>query len=87
MTPSTPVSSHSASALSRRGFMVLGGIGMCGACRVRVDNNIRFACVDGPEFDGHKVDFDNMMMRMKAFKEREDHDRHVCRIGLSNGAH
>ena len=53
---------------------------------VTVDGKTRFVCVDGPEFDGHKVDFDNMMMRMKAFKEREDHDRHVCRIGLSNGA-
>ena len=66
--------------------IMIDGTGMCGGCRVTVDGKTRFVCVDGPEFDGHKVDFDNMMMRMKAFKEREDHDRHVCRIGLSNGA-
>ena len=66
--------------------IMIDGTGMCGGCRVTVDGKTKFVCVDGPEFDGHKVDFDNMMMRMKAFKEREDHDRHVCRIGLSNGA-
>ena len=66
--------------------IMIVGTGMCGCCRVTVDGNTKFVCVDGPEFDGHLVDFDNMMTRMKAFKEREDHDRHVCRIGLSNGS-
>ena len=66
--------------------IMIDGTGMCGCCRVTVDGNTKFVCVDGPEFDGHLVDFDNMMTRMKAFKEREDHDRHVCRIGLSNGS-
>ena len=61
---------------------MIDGTGMCGGCRVTVDGQTKFVCVDGPEFDGHKVDFDNMMMRMKAFKPREDHDRHICRIGL-----
>ena len=66
--------------------IMIDGTGMCGCCRVTVDGNTKFVCVDGPEFDGHLVDFDNMMTRMKAFKVREDHDRHVCRIGLSNGS-
>ena len=66
--------------------IMIDGTGMCGCCRVTVDGNTKFVCVDGPEFDGHLVDFDNMMTRMKAFKEREDHDRHICRIGLSNGS-
>jgi len=40
---------------------------MCGACRVNVGGRMRFVCVDGPEFDAHQVDFDEMMMRMKAY--------------------
>jgi len=62
--------------------IMIDGTGMCGGCRVTVDGETKFVCVDGPEFDGHKVDFDNMMMRMKAFKSREDKDRHSCKIGL-----
>ncbi|MBF0521604.1 MAG: sulfide/dihydroorotate dehydrogenase-like FAD/NAD-binding protein [Candidatus Omnitrophica bacterium] len=44
-------------------------LGMCGSCRVKVDNKIVFACVEGPEFDGHKVDFDDFIRRMKGFEE------------------
>ena len=62
--------------------IMIDGTGMCGCCRVMVDGQTKFVCVDGPEFDGHKVDFDNMMIRMKAFKAREDHDRHICRSRL-----
>ncbi|MDR1390068.1 MAG: sulfide/dihydroorotate dehydrogenase-like FAD/NAD-binding protein [Treponema sp.] len=62
--------------------IMIDGTGMCGGCRVTVNGETKFVCVDGPEFDGHKVDFDNMMLRMKAFKEREDMDRHNCRVGL-----
>jgi len=51
--------------------IMVDGIGMCGACRVRVDNAIRFACVDGPEFDAHKVDFDELMLRLKSFVPQE----------------
>lgn len=47
--------------------IMVDGTGMCGACRVNVDGKMRFVCVDGPEFDAHKVDFDEMMMRMKAY--------------------
>jgi ferredoxin--NADP+ reductase len=51
--------------------IMVDGIGMCGACRVRVDNAIRFACVDGPEFDAHKVDFDELMLRLKSYVPQE----------------
>jgi ferredoxin--NADP+ reductase len=51
--------------------IMIDGTGMCGACRVLVDNKIRFACVDGPDFDGHLVDFDNLMNRLKFYKEEE----------------
>lgn len=47
--------------------IMVDGTGMCGACRVTVDGKTRFVCVDGPEFDAHKVDFDEMMMRLRAY--------------------
>lgn len=48
--------------------IMVDGTGMCGACRVSVDGKTRFVCVDGPEFDAHKVDFDEMLMRLNAYK-------------------
>lgn len=51
--------------------IMVDGIGMCGACRVTVGDETRFACVDGPEFDGHKVDFDELRKRLAAFKPQE----------------
>lgn len=51
--------------------IMVDGTGMCGACRVTVDGVTKFVCVDGPEFDGHKVDFDEMLKRMGAFKPQE----------------
>jgi ferredoxin--NADP+ reductase len=62
--------------------IMIDGTGMCGGCRVSVGNETKFVCVDGPEFDGHKVDFNNMMIRMRAYKDREDADHHKCHIGL-----
>ena len=47
--------------------IMVDGTGMCGACRVTVGGKTRFVCVDGPEFDGHQVDFDEMIMRLKAY--------------------
>ncbi|WP_352422286.1 sulfide/dihydroorotate dehydrogenase-like FAD/NAD-binding protein [Proteiniphilum sp.] len=47
--------------------IMVDGTGMCGACRVTVDGQTRFVCVDGPEFDAHQVDFDEMLMRLKAY--------------------
>jgi ferredoxin--NADP+ reductase len=59
--------------------IMVDGTGMCGGCRVTVGGEMRFVCVDGPEFDAHQVDFDNMMLRSKAFKEKEKQD-HDCFI-------
>ena len=47
--------------------IMVDGTGMCGACRVSVGGKIKFVCVDGPEFDAHQVDFDEMLMRLKAY--------------------
>ena len=66
--------------------IMIDGTGMCGGCRVNVGGEVKFVCVDGPEFDGHQVDFDNMMMRMKAFKKREDEDRHKCHLEMEIAA-
>lgn len=52
--------------------IMVDGIGMCGACRVSVDGQTKFACVDGPEFDGQKVDFAELRRRLGAFKRQED---------------
>ncbi len=51
--------------------IMVDGTGMCGACRVTVDGKTKFVCVDGPEFDAHKVDFDEMLMRMGSYREEE----------------
>lgn len=51
--------------------IMVDGTGMCGGCRVNVGNEVKFVCVDGPEFDGHQVDFDNMIARLNAYKEKE----------------
>ena len=60
--------------------IMIDGTGMCGGCRVKVDGEIKFACVDGPDFDGHKVDFDELMKRNSSYREREAHDRSNCRL-------
>ena len=51
--------------------LMVDGTGMCGCCRVTVDNKIFFACVDGPEFDGHKVNWDEFMSRLRQYKDEE----------------
>ena len=56
--------------------IMVDGTGMCGACRITVGGKTRFVCVDGPEFDGHQVDFDEMLKRMGAFKEIEREEIH-----------
>jgi ferredoxin--NADP+ reductase len=57
--------------------IMVDGTGMCGGCRVTVDGEIKFACVHGPEFDGHKVDFENLMLRNRRFIKEEEH---ACKI-------
>ena len=54
--------------------LMVDGTGMCGACRVSVDGKTLFTCVDGPEFDGHKVDFDEAMTRQQIYKTQEGRD-------------
>ena len=51
--------------------LMVDGSGMCGACRCEVDGKVKFACIHGPEFDGHKVDFDKALKRLKIYKEEE----------------
>ena len=65
--------------------IMIDGTGMCGGCRVTVDGKIRYACVDGPDFDGHKVDFDELMKRNSTYKKQEA--EHICRLtgGKRNG--
>jgi ferredoxin--NADP+ reductase len=69
--------------------LMVDGTGMCGGCRVTVGTESRFVCVDGPEFDGHLVDFDEMIRRSRTYQamERESYDAwkatHKCRLGSS----
>lgn len=59
--------------------IMVDGTGMCGGCRVSVGNENKFACVDGPEFDGHKVDFDVLMSRQRMYKPHEkEHSEHTA---------
>jgi NAD(P)H-flavin reductase len=51
--------------------VMVDGTGMCGGCRVRVGDKVMFACVDGPDFDGHQVDFDDLMARLRRFAPAE----------------
>ena len=57
--------------------IMIDGTGMCGGCRVTVDGKIKFACVDGPDFDAHKVDFEELMRRNATYKKEEEH---TCRL-------
>jgi ferredoxin--NADP+ reductase len=67
--------------------IMIDGTGMCGGCRVEVGGQTKFVCVDGPEFDGHKVNFDLMMKRMQAYKKQEqkalEEYKHNCKINLN----
>jgi NAD(P)H-flavin reductase len=69
--------------------IMIDGTGLCGACRVTVGGEMKFACVDGPEFDAHEVDWDSMIRRLRTYRtaeqgaaERYDHE---CRVGLNAG--
>lgn len=66
--------------------IMVDGTGMCGSCRCIVDGKTKFACVDGPEFDAHKVDFDNLMQRQRYYMEHEkealaEWNKHQCSCG------
>ena len=68
--------------------IMIDGTGMCGGCRIEFDGKPKFVCVDGPEFDGHKVNFDLMIKRLNAYRQMEQpahehYKKHNCKIGLS----
>jgi NAD(P)H-flavin reductase len=64
--------------------LMVDGTGMCGGCRVKIGDQVKFACVDGPDFDGHKVDFDDLMTRLRRYTKEErmalDHWEKSCRL-------
>ena len=62
--------------------IMIDGTGMCGGCRLTVGGETKFACVDGPDFDGHEVDFDELMSRNTVYRgeEAEEKERHTCRM-------
>jgi len=69
--------------------IMVDGTGMCGGCRVEVGGQTKFVCVDGPEFDGHQVNFDLMMKRLGAYRTQEQkasaqYAEHRCKIGLTD---
>jgi len=68
--------------------VMIDGTGMCGGCRVTVGGKVKFACVDGPDFDGHEVDFDEAIRRQAMYRaqEKRSMEEHVCRLGgVRNG--
>lgn len=67
--------------------IMVDGTGMCGGCRVQIGNETKFACVDGPEFDAHLVDFIGLRERQDMYRDQEAEGKdHICRIGLGRGA-
>ncbi len=64
--------------------IMIDGTGMCGGCRVSVGDETKFACVDGPEFDGHKVNYDSLMRRLGAYKvEEQCSDNEYCKLNTN----
>jgi len=61
--------------------IMIDGTGMCGGCRVKIGGETKFACVDGPEFDGHQVDFDGLMRRLQAYRWEEEKANCACELG------
>ncbi len=74
---------HGIPTLVSLNTIMIDGTGMCGGCRVTVGNESKFVCVDGPEFDGHLVNFDEMIQRLGMYRDQEKESLgHVCKIGL-----
>ena len=67
--------------------IMVDGTGMCGGCRVTVGGQTRFVCVDGPEFDGHAVDFENLMRRLRAYRPLEEAAHQRCHLELQIEQH
>lgn len=65
--------------------IMIDGTGMCGGCRVQVGDETKFACIDGPEFDGHLVDFASLMLRQRMYrKEEAEAEDHVCNLSINS---
>lgn len=62
--------------------IMIDGTGMCGGCRVSINGETKFVCVDGPEFDAFSVDWDNLLLRLGTFKPQENEAHHRCHIGM-----
>lgn len=64
--------------------IMVDGTGMCGACRISVGGKTKFVCIDGPEFDAHEVDFDEMLLRLGSYKEQERaaYERYLAKTGV-----
>jgi ferredoxin--NADP+ reductase len=62
--------------------VMIDGTGMCGGCRVSVGGEVKFACVDGPDFDGHLVDFDSAILRSRMYggAEKQSLESHICKL-------
>jgi len=60
--------------------IMVDGTGMCGSCRLTVDGKVKFACVDGPDFDAHKVDFNEIIQRGQIYKDAEKTANHKCNL-------
>jgi ferredoxin--NADP+ reductase len=67
--------------------VMIDGTGMCGGCRVTVDGEIKFSCVDGPAFDGHRVNFDELLVRQRYYQDQEKASMrdHLCKLGSGLG--
>lgn len=76
---------HGIKTLVSMNPIMIDGTGMCGGCRVTVGGETKFACVDGPDFDGHLVDFDEAIRRQNTHKTQEKlaYEEHICKIGGS----
>lgn len=76
--------SHKIKTMVSLNPLMVDGTGMCGGCRVKIGDQVKFACVDGPDFDGHQVDFDDLMTRLRRYTKEErvalDHWEQSCRL-------
>ena len=77
-----PYGVHTVASLNT---IMIDGTGMCGGCRITVGGETKFVCVDGPEFDAHQVDFDQMLSRARSFSDEERKAKdHLCQAGIFN---
>ncbi len=77
---------HKIKTFASLNTIMVDGTGMCGACRVTVGGKTKFVCVDGPEFDGHEVDYDEMMARQRQYLPEEKQAVDICRKKLCHSA-